>query len=680
MGSFMLNPQQQEAVDTTEGALLLLAGAGSGKTRVIVERIANMLRHGIAAKHILAVTFTNKAAKEMRERVLARTGGREEDIPLVCTFHSFCTRVLRQYADYIGFSRNFTLATEGYQTGLLRTIAVELGLANDSVDPYAWLSRISLAKAAMLSPDQMADTDDELTLKISRIYRRYQQRLKQMDMMDFDDLLANVVTLWNTRPDLLQAYRERFQYLMIDEYQDTNTIQLHIMVQLAGDRANICAVGDDDQSIYAWRGADSRNILDFEKYFPRAKIIRLEQNYRSTNTILKAANGVISHNTKRREKKLWSNQGEGEILHGIRCADERAEAKFIADSIYNQTIDSKDFLSRKRDWTRFAVLVRTGGQARVLEEAFHHRRIPYILVGSKSFYQNKEILDLLSMLELAVNPKSDINLTRVINVPPRGVGDATLAKLTSLRDITHLPLLELLTRSQFQDDIPPETARQLSQFRQAILRCGLNANQPGAILPRVKTLVEDIDYINKLIQMYRPRENALQRKDNVLEFLNAIAEYDEQNLNGGTLRDFLERIALQDANDRREKDKDVTDNAVNIMTIHAAKGLEFPVVYIAGMENELFPHKMALSEGNLEEERRLCYVALTRAKSRLFLTYAEKRKIMASVIVRRISPFLNEIPPELIDFSTPDEFLKQVATTQEESLDYLAQILKSLNP
>ncbi|MBR0458867.1 MAG: UvrD-helicase domain-containing protein, partial [Victivallales bacterium] len=645
---------------------------------VIVERIANMLRHGIAAKHILAVTFTNKAAKEMRERVLARTGGREEDIPLVCTFHSFCTRVLRQYADYIGFSRHFTLAGEGYQTGLLREIAVELGLANDNVDPYGWLSKISLAKSAMLSPDQMADTDDELQLKVSRIYRRYQQRLKQMDMMDFDDLLANVVLLWNTRPDLLEAYRERFQYLMIDEYQDTNAIQLHIMVQLAGKRANICAVGDDDQSIYAWRGADSRNILDFETFFPNAKIIRLEQNYRSTNTILKAANGVISHNTKRREKNLWSNQGEGEILHGIRCANEQAEAKFIADSIYSQTVSSKDFLSRNRDWTRFAVLIRTGGQALIVDQAFRQRRIPYILVGSKSFYQNKEILDLLSMMELAVNPKSDMNLTRVINVPPRGVGDATLSKLSSMRDITHLPMLEILARSQFLNDLPPETARQVTHFRQAILRCGANAEKPGAILPRVKSLIDDIDYINKLIQMYRPRENALQRKDNVLEFLNAIAEYDEQKLNGGTLQDYLERIALQDANDRREKDKDVTDNAVNILTIHASKGLEFPIVYVAGMENELFPHKMALTEGNLEEERRLCYVALTRAKTKLFLTYAEKRKVLTSVIVRRISPFLNEIPPELIQFCTPEEFFQQKTTTTEEELSFLSQIMNSL--
>ena len=674
MAEYHLNAQQQEAVDTLEGALLLLAGAGTGKTRVIVQRIGNLLRHGVEARNILAVTFTNKAAREMRERVKAMIGGTEKDTPLVSTFHSFCAEVLRHFADRIGFTGKFTFATEGYQNGLLREIAVELGYAADHVDPYGWLYAISLAKAAMLTPEQYAASGRPDAEKLAAIYRRYQQRLRQMNMMDFDDLLVYTVELWTRHPDVLEGYRERFQYLMIDEYQDTNTVQLHLMVMLAGRRANICAVGDDDQSIYGWRGADQRNILDFERHFPQAKVIRLEQNYRSTNTILRASNAVIAHNRERREKRLWSNQGTGEKLLGVLCPSEKDEAAFVAEHIFNLASRGYALRSRERDWTRYAVLARTGGQHRLLEEAFHRQRIPYVVVGSKSFYQRKEILDLLSMLELAVNPKGDMNLVRVVNVPPRGIGDATLAKLAEQRDISHRSMFELLGHPDFTSLVGRDTVRALAEFQSVILRCAEGADKSAPVLPRVQRLVNDLGYLDKLILMYRPRADALARRDNVLEFLNSIGEYDEERHGQGTLVDFLEKLALQDANDRREKEKGVTDNAVNLMTIHAAKGLEFPVVFLVGFEQGLFPHNRALEENGLEEERRLCYVAMTRAKEELIISYAEKRRVMNQVTIARPSVFLGEIPEDLIAYTTPEKIRKGSATSTEASLSRLAEI------
>ena len=672
---FLLNPQQQQAVDQLEGALLILAGAGTGKTRVIVQRIGNMFRHGIALEKIVAVTFTNKAAREMQERVALLDGARRDALPAISTFHSFCSSVLRSYADRIGFSRNFTLATEGYQKGLLREIATELQLDGKGIDPYTWLSRISLAKANMQTPEDMATMDFPDAPRVATIYRRYQERLRRMNMMDYDDLLCNTRELWLSQPSLLKVYQEHFQYIMIDEYQDTNKIQLALMVQLAGSRGNVCAVGDDDQSIYGWRGASQENILEFERFFPQAKVIRLEQNYRSTNTILKAANSLIAHNSARREKNLWSNQGDGELITGVRCADERDEADFIADSVFSLSLEGRAVTDRNRQWSNYAVLFRTGGQSRLLEEAMRKRRIPFVLVGSKSFYQRKEILDIITLLELAINPKNDMALQRVINVPPRGVGDATLDKLSELRDSMHRSLFTLLVNPRFTEKLSPEVKGNLDAFHAAILRCGEGANAPGPVFPRVKALLDELQYMERLIQMYKPRTDAMARRDNVMEFLNSVGDYDREKQYKGTLEDFVQQLALQDANDRRDKDKDVTENAVSLMTIHASKGLEFPTVYVCGLEQGLFPHQMAMDEGSLEEERRLCYVAITRAKQKLFLTYTDKRHVMNVVTVKRISMFINEIPEKLIEFKTPADF-KNSATTMDQSRSFMDDLLK----
>ena len=674
MATFSLNPQQQEAVNQIQGPLLLLAGAGTGKTRVIVQRIDNMLNHGISPSSILAVTFTNKAATEMKERIAAL--GNRSSLPTVSTFHSFCVSVLRAHADKIGLSRNFTIATEGYQKGLLRNIAIELKLDGSGIDPYTWLSRISLAKAYMLSPDDMAEQSDNDSDKISAIYARYQSLMRRMDMVDFDDLLTLTRELWLTRNDVLESYRDRYRYIMIDEYQDTNKIQLNLIVLLVGKTQNICAVGDDDQSIYGWRGANQENILEFEKFFPGTRIIRLEQNYRSTNTILKAANAVISHNSKRHEKNLWSNNGDGEKIKGVLCEDEHAEANFIADSIFNFEMRGKNLLDRHQKWSRYAIIFRTGGQSRIFEETFRKRRMPFALVGSKAFYQRKEILDILTMLELAVNNNNDMALQRVINVPPRGIGDATLDKLSDIAARTHASLFSILSSKEFTSALRPDAAQSISDFKSAITRCAAGCSAKGAILPRIKRLLDDISYIDKLMTMYKPRTDAIARKENVEEFLNSVQEYDEEKDNQGTLQDYIEQIALKESDERNKKD-DSSQEAVRLMTIHAAKGLEFPVVYLAGCEQRLFPHQMAIDEGSLEEERRLCYVAMTRAKDRLFLTYAQKRRVMNMVTVRRPSMFIDEIPAEFIEFSTPSE-LKDPQENRELASDYLAQIKERL--
>lgn len=674
MPSFSLNPQQLEAVNQLQGPLLILAGAGTGKTRVIVQRIDNMLNHGISPASIMAVTFTNKAAKEMKERISAL--GSRTILPTVSTFHSFCVTVLRQYANKIGLSKNFTIATEGYQKGLLRNIAIELKLDGSGLDPYSWLSRISLAKANMLTPDDMASEDSPDAEKISAIYGRYQSLMRRMDMVDFDDLLTLTRELWITHPEILNAYRDKFQYIMIDEYQDTNKIQLNLIVLLAGKRMNICAVGDDDQSIYGWRGANQENILDFEKFFPGTKIIRLEQNYRSTNTILKAANGLISHNKMRHEKNLWSQNGDGELITGLLCQDEHDEAKFVAENIFNSEMKGKSLTDRKQKWSRYSIIFRTGGQSRLFEEELRRRRIPFVLVGSKTFYQRKEILDIITMLELVSNRNNDMALQRIINVPPRGIGDATLDKLSALSERTHASAFSILDSPEFKSALKPDCASAVSSFREAILRCANGAEAKGPLYPRVRRLLDDISYIDKLAAMYKPRTDAIARKENVEEFLNALQDYDEEHKNQGTLREYLEELSLKESDDKREKGNEPQE-AVNLMTIHASKGLEFPVVYLVGCEQKLFPHQMAVDEGSLDEERRLCYVAITRAKQKLFMTYAQKRRVMNVVTIRRPSMFLDEIPKEFIEYPSKEDFCKSDATL-EASFDFMAQIKERL--
>ena len=656
-----LNVQQQTAVDTLNGPVLLLAGAGSGKTRVIIHRIANMIRHGIEPRNILAVTFTNKAAKEMKERVGELLTSRQAEEVTVSTFHAFCLNVLKRHISRLGYGKRFSIATEGYQKGLIREIATELNLTGENCDPYLWLSRISLAKANLESPDVMETKDWPRAADVARIYRRYQVRLKQMDLVDFDDLLCLVVRLWEDFPEILASYQETYRYLMVDEYQDTNYVQLRLMALLAGKAANICVVGDDDQSIYGWRGANLGNILEFERFFPGAKTIRLEQNYRSTNTILKAANALIAKNVNRKSKTLWSEQGDGEKILAVRCEDERAEATFAADYMLDNVRDNR--------WSNFAVLFRAGHQSRILEEVFRARRVPYVLVGANSFFQRKEVLDAVSFLRVIANPRDDLSLKQIVNVPPRGVGDATMDAMRGMQTLMHLPLMEILAKSDFLDKIPAETAANLRAFHMQMKKSSDAFHTPGDLCAKTRTLLDGIGYIDGLVRMYKPRTDAMKRRDNVMEFLSTLAEFDESHGRNATLGEFLEQFDLQDANDRqRDKNKNETGEAATLMTVHASKGLEFQTVFVVGMEQGLFPHQTALDEGNLEEERRLCYVELTRARERLMLSFAERRRVAAQVVAKRPSKFLDEIPDDLIEFTTPSKVIKPASAEVVEDM------------
>ena len=645
----LMNERQQEAVNCLEGPLLLLAGAGTGKTTVIVHRIANLVQHGIPAEAILAVTFTNKAAKEMRERIGKFLGPQAAKAMTISTFHSFCAQVLRKHIHRLGYSRRYTIASDSYQQGLVKEIMSQLGQIGIGYDALLWRNRISMAKSSCRWPDDVREEGYPKCEQVAEVYETYQKRLKQMDLLDFDDLLFLTVKLWEDFPEVLQEYKNRYQRIMIDEYQDTNGVQLKLMTMLAGEEGNLAVVGDDDQSIYGWRGADIENILHFDKVYPNARIIRLEQNYRSTGNILKAANGVIAHNAERHVKNLWSQKGEGEIIKAIRCEDENAEAEFLVRNI------QEAHQNRNLPWKDFAVLFRSNKQSRAIEDAFRKARIPYQLVGGTSFYQTKEILDAGAFLAAVANPRDDLSFLRIINVPPRGIGDATIEKLRALRDERHRSIQELAADPAVQSQMFPDAGAALAALTGNLRRARNEFANPGNLHDKTSRLFDSLDYIAGLGRMYKPRESALIRKDNVLELLSAIAEYDERNATTGTLDALLEEMTLLDTNDRATKpEAGVTDN-VTLMTVHAAKGLEFPLVYVAGMERDLFPHSRAMEEGNEAEERRLFYVAITRAQRELFLTYAEKRREGRVMMPHPPSKFLDELPEETVKFCKPDE-------------------------
>ena len=666
-----LNPQQREAVLATEGPVLLLAGAGSGKTRVIIHRIAYLVAQGADPASILAVTFTNKASKEMRERIAGILHPDEAALLTVGTFHAFCLRILRTYISRLGYSQQFSIASQGYQQGLVRTVMTERGHTGEGCDPLLWLSLISKAKSALEEPEDVAArTDWPKAAQIADVYAHYQQRLKEMDQVDFDDLLVLVHRLWATHPAVLATHREQFRHLLIDEYQDTNIIQFRLMATLAGDRENICVVGDDDQSIYGWRGANLGNILTFTEHFPTARVIRLEQNYRSTNTILKAANAVIANNRERHEKKLWSQQGEGDQIMAVRTEDEKAEAVFVADFLKDRN------LCEHMPYGDCAVLYRSNHQSRLLEQALHKAEIPYTMVGSNSFFERKEILDVISLLQVVNNPHDDLNLLRILNVPPRGVGSRSIEQLKALRQERSMPMQRLLPRSEFLDVLQGGAAQSIRSFHTSILRARSSFGEAGNLQDKTERLLQDMDYFNGLGRMYKPREDALNRRDNVMEFLDAIGEYERK---GGRKRlgDFLETFALRDANDRTSGSKP-GEQVVTLMTVHASKGLEFPLVFVVGLERGLFPHLRSIEEHNEEEERRLFYVAITRAKRELVLTYANKRRAKGKPVRRRPSPFLDEIPEELVDFTTPDDAIS--AVSEDVAEEYLARMKEKFAP
>lgn len=635
-----LNPEQQEAVRTTEGPLLIMAGAGSGKTRVLTHRIAYLMaeKH-VAPWNILAITFTNKAAREMKERVQALVGGAAEDI-WISTFHSMCVRILRRDVDRIGINRNFSILDTTDQLSVIKHILSEKNIDPKKFDPRAILGTISSAKNELLSPEQFAKKAGSYYEKIaSDVYTEYQQRLLRNHALDFDDLIMTTVHLFERVPEVLEHYQYKFQYIHIDEYQDTNKAQYRLVKMLAEKLQNICVVGDSDQSIYRWRGADIQNILSFENDYPKAKVILLEQNYRSTKRILQAANEVIKNNYNRKPKKLWTENPEGKKIVYYDAMSETDEAQFVVGKI-------KEYVeSGKRRYADFAVLYRMNAQSRMIEEMLLKANIPYKIVGGLKFYDRKEIKDVLAYLRLIANPNDDISFTRIINVPKRGIGASSLEKISRYATENGISLFQALGELE-EIGLSARIAAPLNEFRRQIEHWG----QMQEFLS-VTELVEDVLEKSGYRDMLRAEKTleAQSRLENIDEFLSVTKHFENVNEDKSLIA-FLTDLALVADIDQLNAPEEKESEAVVLMTLHSAKGLEFPVVFLIGMEEGIFPHSRSLdNEEEMEEERRLAYVGITRAEEELFMTSAQMRTLFGRTTINPLSRFVMEIPDELVE-------------------------------
>lgn len=648
-----LNDEQYNAVMTLKGALLIIAGAGSGKTRVITFRIANMLNNGIPQNQILALTFTNKAALEMQTRIKELTRRKMQNLT-VCTFHAFGVRILRQNASALDYRDNFSIYDETDRISLIKDSAQNIGVTPDVLDLYQTANLISDIKTLRKSLDSQP-------AMVKRLYQSYQEGLHLYNAVDFDDLIALPIKLFRSNKDILDAYKMRYKYIMVDEFQDTSHLQYELMQLLAkkeNEVSNIAVVGDDDQSIYSWRGADYENLLNFEKDFPDCKEIRLEQNYRSTDTILAAANGVISHNTNRKDKALWSKNTNGKPIQVYAATSDNAEADFIAHSIRFQSTEENRLLAD------FAILVRSNSQLRVLEEALLNMDLPYTVSGGTSFFSKKEIKDIISYLRVITNHDDDVNLLRIINTPRRGVGRATIEKLGQSAKNLECSLWQALEAMfpqmeegllDFDYENQEEITTGLKGFHDLIVSQRQKILGSHNFSQKVKEFLDTIGYEKHILQENIKSEKAARYKImNVNALLKSMQMWEDNPLNASkNLFDYLNRITLITRDDSFSNED---SSKINLMTIHAAKGLEFPVVFIAGVEEGLIPHSRALedSESNIEEERRLFYVAITRAKERLCLCYSKSRHHLQKAVECVPSQFLQEIPQELIEYCTPN--------------------------
>ena len=638
-----LNPPQREAVMQTEGPLLILAGAGSGKTRVLTHRIAYLMDEiGVNPWNILAITFTNKAAQEMRERVDKLVGFGSESI-WVSTFHSACVRILRRHIDNLGYSTNFTIYDTDDQKSVMKDVCRKLNIDTKVYKERSLLAQISHAKDELLTPDDMElkAAGDYNMKKVASVYREYQATLRKNNALDFDDLIVKTVELFQNCGAVLEYYQERFKYIMVDEYQDTNTAQFKFISLLAQKYENLCVVGDDDQSIYKFRGANIGNILGFERIFPEAKVIRLEQNYRSTQNILNAANSVISNNTERKVKTLWTENEEGSKVHFRQFFNAYEEAEYVAGEISKA---KRDGICSYRNC---AILYRTNAQSRIFEEKFIAANIPYKLVGGVNFYARKEIKDLLCYLKTIDNARDDLAVQRIINVPKRGIGVTTLGRVQDYADNMGISLYEAL---RVAEEVPSigRSASKIDSFVTFIqtLKSKAEALTVEEILQEV---IDSTGYVTELEA--EDTDEARARIENIDELISKTVAYqeamEEQNL-PATLSSFLEEVALVADIDTVDPDQDY----VLLMTLHSAKGLEFPYVFMVGMEDGIFPSHMTISYGDgseLEEERRLCYVGITRAMKELTLTCAQQRMIRGETQYNKVSRFVREIPRELVD-------------------------------
>lgn len=632
-----LNPNQQLAVTTIDGPLLVVAGAGSGKTRVLTTRIAHMIRaHQVPPYKIVAVTFTNKAAEEMQERLESLIGPAASQA-FMGTFHSLCVRLLRIEVEHSGYQPGFQIFDQTDQLAVVRECLKELNLDPKRVAPKQVLGAISKAKDELITPEEYpASGGDYWEQTVAKVYTKYQEKLQRNNALDFDDLIMVTVRMFKQNPEVLAKWQNRFDYILVDEYQDTNQAQ-YVLVQLLAERSgNICVVGDEDQSIYAFRGADIRNILEFEKDFPGAKVVKLEENYRSTGAILGAANSVIKNNTERKEKALWTKRGEGEKVVFHQADNERYEANFVGKTI--------EQLRREAgcDYKDFTVLYRTHALSRVFEEEFMRTGIPYRIISGVRFYERKEIKDLLAYLRLIHNPQNDVSFLRIVNVPKRGIGDATIARLSEYAAQFGISLFESLSYLTGIDGLSPRFAKALTEFR--VLIDGLRMQLGDfTITELTEAVLNQSGYLADL--QAQGDEDAQIRMENLQEFLSLTRQFETENA-ATDLGAFLEYVALISDVDTYDDDAD----AVSLMTVHASKGLEFPVVFIVGLEEGVFPHsRSAVEEGQLEEERRLAYVAMTRAKDRLFLTCSRERTLYGTTRPNPISTFVGEIDEQYLE-------------------------------
>jgi len=635
-----LNERQKEAVKLTEGPVLIMAGAGSGKTRVLTHRIAYLMAEKqIAPWNILAITFTNKAAREMKERIEGLLGPGAEDI-WIATFHSMCVRILRRDIDRIGINRNFTILDTSDQLSVIKSILKERNLDPKKYDPRAILGSISSAKNELMTPEEYAQTAGGAWEQIvSDLYTDYQKKLLKNQALDFDDLIMSTIQLFKRVPEVLEYYQRKFQYIHVDEYQDTNRAQYMLVKMLAARFQNLCVVGDSDQSIYRWRGADIANILSFEKDYPNANVILLEQNYRSTKRILQAANEVIKNNVNRKPKNLWTENPEGQKITYYRADSEHGEAQFVAGKIQEVV------QSGKRKYSDIAILYRTNAQSRVMEEVLLKSNIDYNIVGGIKFYDRKEIKDILAYLRVVANPDDDISLERIINVPKRGVGATSVSRIQEYALMHGLSLFQALEEIE-QVGVSARVVNALTDFREMVR----NFNQMQDYL-YVTELVEEILDKSGYRDMLKAEKTieAQSRLENIDEFLSVTQSFEKQS-DDKSLIAFLTDLALVADIDQLDQEEEVAKDAVVLMTLHSAKGLEFPVVFLIGMEEGVFPHSRSLmDDAEMEEERRLAYVGITRAEEELYLTNAEMRTLFGRTNMNPESRFIDEIPEELIE-------------------------------
>ncbi len=661
-GLLALNPPQRAAAEQIYGPVLILAGAGTGKTRVVTTRIAGMLYNEIPASQILAVTFTNKAANEMRERVGTMVDGKMAEDATICTFHSLCVRILRTCIERLGYKKTFTIYTQSDQLGLLKRIIVRKLGKDESLEPKLANMLISQAKN---TGQPISDQEDSL---IAEVYHAYERELKQLNAVDFDDLLILAVRGLQENPDIQKEWQRRFRFIMVDEFQDTNHLQMQLLRLLVGPEQNVCVVGDDDQSIYGWRGADITNILDFERFFPNPTVIKLEENYRSTNRILRLANSLIRHNVNRREKTLWSSRGEGEKIRLVSMPDAETEAEWVVSEILEcHRID-------RRKYEDIAIQFRMNTQSRLLEEKLREAEVPYKLIGGQSFFERREIKDVLGYLNLFLNHDDDVSLLRVIATPPRGIGQGTIALATQFSIDHQISVFETLNDLEFLATLTSRAQNAIEEFCSFIHRYSDVAHTDSAnYASMTEELLKEINYSDFLKKNCKTQEEIDSRRRNVGELIEAMHNHVAKSRKG--LRGFLDSVALMQ--DKEDKDDDV-GQGVSLITMHAAKGLEFPVCFIVGVEDGILPHSRSVEEGSRDEERRLFYVAITRAMEDLTITWCHSRRRWGDKLPCQPSSFFKELDKDELA-ETDHETLASAPVDDNFADDYFEQMKQMLS-